>query len=418
MSGMEKEKGKLNPDWENAIKKAMHSSIMNDDGTDEIEDEHEHENDELFGSVSSPKRALSPSPSETSSGFKPEFSFEKFRNQVAASIETDNPSFVEKPKQVPFRFNFPSNPPTVRKENTMSDSESSNGHNQVSNTRKNFFQPSRRQATDTESESGSQKSVSAASGSSSVSRRSRQNARRERQKIDEEQEKYELLSRLQQLQQEKGYMCFRKLTPNDSIHDVRYEFFRAQRDISKRTNLRLMQKGLVSFTSMVEMLTEYYNPFHLKLNGYSKSVLLSMKDYDPILEELHYKYSESVNLGPEMKLIMALGSSMFFYHAGHNMVTNDDSQPRVVPVPMSKPSSLKTQTTMRGPSINRVSVADDEDDNPRRNAPTMPMPDPLSMLTGLMGQGGGLNGNPLFKVGDIMSGLNMVKTLMNNPDLA
>ena len=53
--------------------------------------------------------------------------------------------------------------------------------------------------------------------------------------------------------------------PQDSIHDIRYEFFRGQRELSKCVSVKLMQKYLVSFTTMVEMVADYYNPLNLKL---------------------------------------------------------------------------------------------------------------------------------------------------------
>lgn len=329
----------VNPDWTEAIRKAMHNSIVN----------QENESGNESSSEESEPRIQEVSP-RTSTPPPPTFNL--------------NPT--------PFHFSIPKTLPR-HNESTKTDSESDESSQSVSSSSRS----SRR--------------------SRSTNRSDRLKYRRESQKEDENQEKYELLSRLQHLEQEKGYKAFRALTPEDSIHDIRYEFFRANRDISKRTSVKLMQKYLITFTSFVEMLAQWYNPFDLKLNGYSKSVLLSMKDYEPILEELHYKYSETVSVSPEVKLVLALASSMFFYHTGHHLSCDPPPPP---PVPEPRPDVK--QGTMRGP----------------RSGPhpttTMPAaPNPLSMMMPMMmgGGGGGMN------IGDLMSGLNMVQTIMKNPNL-
>ena len=73
---------------------------------------------------------------------------------------------------------------------------------------------------------------------------------------------------------------------------------------------------LVSFASLVEMLNSVYNPINLNLDGYSKSIMMSAKDYDEIFEELYYKWSDRTYISPELKLVMALAGSTMFFHTG------------------------------------------------------------------------------------------------------
>lgn len=332
---------KLNPEWEDAIKKVMHESIVN------VDNDNKASSDEsVSSSVSSASRS-----SRASS----------VRSSVSATAPVAGPAT--------FGFGgFPS-----------------------------FGTAPTRSAS----------SSTRSSVSSVKSRKSdRFRARGESRRVDEQQEKYELLSRIQHLEREKGYKCFRQLSPQDSIHDIRYEFFKAQREISKRTSVKLMQKYLVSFTSMIEMVSEWYNPFNLKLHGYSKSVLLTMKDYDPILEDLHYKYSNSVSVGPELKLVLALASSVFFYHTGHNLSYGRQNTGETFAEEretFAESRGDQRQGTMRGPT-NPPPVSTTSSFNPM----TMMMP-----AMGMMMPGGG---NPL-NMGDIMSGLNMVQTILKK-DLA
>lgn len=52
----------------------------------------------------------------------------------------------------------------------------------------------------------------------------------------QKEEKYELLGRLQYVIDEKGFKPFRVLGPDDSVEDIRYEVFRANREMTKKRN--------------------------------------------------------------------------------------------------------------------------------------------------------------------------------------
>ena len=213
-------------------------------------------------------------------------------------------------------------------------------------------------------------------------------------------EKLELLGRLQYYSDEKAFKPFKILTADDSLEDIRYEFFRAQREVNKKRNVKMMQKGLVTVAAGVEMLTNWYNPLNLQIDGFSKSLLLSIREYDEVLEELHWKYCDAMNMPPELKLVVTLGSAMWFYHLSnkshhHEMplpdVSGDDggengpSQPR-----MSGPRSRST-----GPASSSSSFV-------------FPPSGPGVMGMGSAGMAGGMDPATL------LCGLNMVQTLMNN----
>lgn len=157
----------------------------------------------------------------------------------------------------------------------------------------------------------------------------------------EQDEKMELLSRLHTMMEEKGYKPHRLLTLDDPLEDIRYEHFRATRELGKKRNVRMMQKGLVTIATGVEMFTSYYNPLQLRLNGFSKSVLLSIHDYDDIFEELHFKYSDCVSIPVEARFAMMLGSSLWVYHMNNHGNTPPPDTPQ--------PTMSGPQPTMSGP---------------------------------------------------------------------
>lgn len=200
----------------------------------------------------------------------------------------------------------------------------------------------------------------------------------------QKEETYELLGRLQYLIDEKGFKPFRVLGPDDSLEDIRYEVFRANREMTKKRNVKMMQKALVTVGAGVEMMNSWYNPLNLRLDGFSKSLLLSIREYDEVLEELHWKYCDAVTMPPEMKLIMTLGSSMWFFHiSNHSTIpsTTNNSPP---PPPPTTAASEAPQRRMNGP---RSST----NPPPSRG----PEPSSLDMTT-------------------LMSGLGMVQSLMQS----
>ncbi len=203
-------------------------------------------------------------------------------------------------------------------------------------------------------------------------RRHRKHKKSSRRLEIEREEKLELLGRLQFFMQEKGFQPLRALGPDDPIEDIRYEVYRANRDMSKKRNIKLMQKGLVTLTAAIEQISCYWNPLHLRLEGYSKSTLLTIRDWDDIFEELHWKWADQMAVPVEVKLILTLLSSIWFFHTSNNMHASYRQE--------SPPPTPKQQPKMSGPNIPR------------------PPPPPQEM--------------PPMNIGNLMNGLGMIQTIL------
>lgn len=236
-------------------------------------------------------------------------------------------------------------------------------------------------------------------------------ARLEQNRSLQREEKMELLGRLHYFMDEKGFRPFKVLGPEDSLEDIRYEVFRAQRELSKRRNVKFMQKALVSAGAGLEMANSMYNPLGLRLDGFSKSLLLSIKDYDEIFEELHWKYCDAVSMPPELRLVMTLGSSIFFYHLSNN------GPVRSMGTPMSPPSTHPHPSVPQPPPPPPVPSAEQHQANkPSMHPQQRKMAGPRTRMAGV-GAGGDGEGNrsgPAVDMTSLMSGLSMVKTLMNH----
>jgi hypothetical protein len=68
----------------------------------------------------------------------------------------------------------------------------------------------------------------------------------------------------------------------------------------------------------MEWLNGRFDPFDLKLEGWSESVHENVEDFDEIFEELYDKYKDRGKMSPEMRLVMAVGGSGFMCHVSNS----------------------------------------------------------------------------------------------------
>lgn len=126
--------------------------------------------------------------------------------------------------------------------------------------------------------------------------------------------KRELLYQFERLER-KGFQLPQKFTMANSLESLQQEFERIRRDRELDASVRLQRRFLMALVSGIEFLnTKGYDPFDLKLGGWSESVHDSIEDYDDVFAELHAKYAGTTRMPPELKLLFMLASSMFMYH--------------------------------------------------------------------------------------------------------
>ena len=71
---------------------------------------------------------------------------------------------------------------------------------------------------------------------------------------------------------------------------------------------------LMACITGVEFLNGKFDPFNIKLDGWSESMNEGINDYDEIFEELHEKYGGRADIAPEIKLMLMVGGSAFMFH--------------------------------------------------------------------------------------------------------
>jgi hypothetical protein len=130
---------------------------------------------------------------------------------------------------------------------------------------------------------------------------------------DIQKEKQDLLFRLQRLSM-KGVPVSRRYTMNHTLAEIKEEYVRlkSQRDLDM--SVKFQKKMMTAFATGVEFLNAKFDPFDIKLDGWSESVHENSDEYDDIFEELHEKYKDRAKMAPEFRLALGLASSAFMYH--------------------------------------------------------------------------------------------------------
>ena len=65
-----------------------------------------------------------------------------------------------------------------------------------------------------------------------------------------------------------------------------------------------------------------FDPLDVVLDGWSEEINEDVEngDYDEVLEDLYDKYADTVEMGPELKLLMMIGGSAVKFHLTHTIL--------------------------------------------------------------------------------------------------
>jgi len=122
---------------------------------------------------------------------------------------------------------------------------------------------------------------------------------------------------------------------------MKQEYDRIIRDKEIDSSVRFQRKMLMGFVTGTEYLNSKYDPFTIKLDGWSEQVHENIVDYDDIFEELHQKYkSKGKKMAPELRLFISLTGSAFMFHLTSRMF-KESSIPGVEEVFKANPELMK-----------------------------------------------------------------------------
>ena len=132
----------------------------------------------------------------------------------------------------------------------------------------------------------------------------------------ERKDKSEYLNKLQRLEA-KGFPVARKFTMDNSLEEIKTEYFRLVDARQLETSLKFQRQMMMGAITGMEWLNGKFDPFDIKLDGWSESVHENIEDFDEIFEELYDKYKDRGKMSPEMRLVMAVGGSGFMCHVSN-----------------------------------------------------------------------------------------------------
>ena len=126
-------------------------------------------------------------------------------------------------------------------------------------------------------------------------------------------EKFKYLRKLEALEA-KGVSLTKKYTMESSLLEMQGEYEMIMDEKSKQNSIKFQGNMLMACINGIEFLNSRFDPFDIKLDGWSDQVNENLNDYDDIFSELHDKYKSKASLAPELKLLFQLGGSAMMIH--------------------------------------------------------------------------------------------------------
>lgn len=158
--------------------------------------------------------------------------------------------------------------------------------------------------------------------------------------MNELNEKRELLYQMDRLES-KGYRLPFKFNMESDLSAMRQEYNKLIREKEVDASIRFQRKMLMAFVTGTEYMNSRYDPFAIRLEGWSEQVHETITDYDDIFEELHSKYkSTGKQMSPELRLLISLSGSAFMFHLTNKMF-KEQPLPNVEQVLKSNPDLMK-----------------------------------------------------------------------------
>jgi hypothetical protein len=87
----------------------------------------------------------------------------------------------------------------------------------------------------------------------------------------------------------------------------------------KKNSMGFQAKVLTTLITGLEFLNNKFDPFDVKLDGWSEQINENIDDFDDIFAELHEKYKSKAKMAPELRLMMQLAGSGMMIHMTNTM---------------------------------------------------------------------------------------------------
>jgi len=131
-------------------------------------------------------------------------------------------------------------------------------------------------------------------------------------------EKFKYLRKLETLES-KGVNLTKKYSMDSPLAEMQGEYEMIMEEKAKLNSIKFQGNMLMACINGIEFLNNRFDPFDVKLDGWSEQVNENMTDYDEIFGELYDKYKSRASMAPELKLLFQLGGSGMMIHMTNTM---------------------------------------------------------------------------------------------------
>lgn len=131
-------------------------------------------------------------------------------------------------------------------------------------------------------------------------------------------EKFKYVKKLEDLEK-KGIRLTKKYDMESSLSEMKGEYETHVEERERKNSVKFQGKMLMACITGIEFLNNKFDPFDLKLDGWSEQINENIDDYDEIFGELHEKYKSKAKMAPELKLLFQLGGSAIMLHMTNTM---------------------------------------------------------------------------------------------------
>ena len=131
-------------------------------------------------------------------------------------------------------------------------------------------------------------------------------------------EKFKYLRKLEGLEK-KGVELSKKYSMESNLQEMIGEYETIMDEKSKQNSVKFQGNMLMAVINGIEFLNGKFDPFDIKLDGWSDQVQENITEYDDIFSELHEKYKSKASMAPELKLLFQLGGSAMMVHMTNTM---------------------------------------------------------------------------------------------------
>ena len=131
-------------------------------------------------------------------------------------------------------------------------------------------------------------------------------------------EKFKYLRKLEALEK-KGITLTKQYNMESNLAEMQGEYEMIMEEKTRQNSVKFQGNMLMACINGIEFLNERFDPFDVKLDGWSEQVNENMTDYDDIFGELYDKYKSRASMAPELKLLFQLGGSAMMVHMTNTM---------------------------------------------------------------------------------------------------